>query len=431
MRRCEARSSSRGAAHRRATTGARERRSTRALRALLHAGGEPVPAPRRSASTSPSATTSTTSSRPDAADGLRGPRGDARSSGFGVERRGQAAFHPFFAWNDQTRGRRGAGLLTRSSGEPRRCRRGSSARGARSSYVGSEVFLSLVDAAKAPYRPDLRQLAVETTLHEPRPAAAAAARAGADRLHARLGRAGRDRSAAWPGRSPPRPSHADGDVGWRLISHLSLNYLSLVDVRTGAAKARRCASCSLYADLADAGARKQIDGVRSVTAARRSCGALPVAGPDRPSGAGWRSRSPATRRAFEGSGAFLLGAVLERFFAKYVSINSFTETVLRTVQRGEIMRWPDEAGRRKTSARPAWSADLDAAAGRAGAVRSIRLLPGAAPARVRAAATSRASARRCVRPTSRCGWARSRRWPSRRRRWRAFEPGEGGRAAAA
>ena len=37
---------------------------------------------------------------------------------------------------------------------------------------------------------------------------------------------------------------------------------------------------------------------------------------------------------------FLLGAVLERFFAKYVSINSFTETVLRTLQRGEVMRWP-------------------------------------------------------------------------------------------
>ena len=50
--------------------------------------------------------------------------------------------------------------------------------------------------------------------------------------------------------------------------------------------------------------------------------------------------------AFEGTGAFLLGAVLERFFAKYVSINSFTETVLRTVQRGEVMRWRPTAGLR-------------------------------------------------------------------------------------
>ena len=41
---------------------------------------------------------------------------------------------------------------------------------------------------------------------------------------------------------------------------------------------------------------------------------------------------------------FLLGSVLERFFAKYVSINSFTETVLRSIQRGEIMRWPASLG---------------------------------------------------------------------------------------
>jgi len=38
--------------------------------------------------------------------------------------------------------------------------------------------------------------------------------------------------------------------------------------------------------------------------------------------------------------------VLERFFSKYASINSFTETALQTVQRGEIARWPARIGRR-------------------------------------------------------------------------------------
>ncbi len=50
--------------------------------------------------------------------------------------------------------------------------------------------------------------------------------------------------------------------------------------------------------------------------------------------------------AFEGSSMFLLGAVLDRFFAKYVSINSFTETVLRSTRRGEVMRWPHRLGLR-------------------------------------------------------------------------------------
>jgi type VI secretion system protein ImpG len=48
--------------------------------------------------------------------------------------------------------------------------------------------------------------------------------------------------------------------------------------------------------------------------------------------------------AFEGAGAFVLGGVLSHFFAQYVSINSFTETVVRTVGRGEIMRWKAREG---------------------------------------------------------------------------------------
>jgi type VI secretion system protein ImpG len=41
-----------------------------------------------------------------------------------------------------------------------------------------------------------------------------------------------------------------------------------------------------------------------------------------------------------------LGAVLEQFFRRYVSINAFTRTVVKSVERGEIMRWPARTGRR-------------------------------------------------------------------------------------
>jgi type VI secretion system protein ImpG len=44
---------------------------------------------------------------------------------------------------------------------------------------------------------------------------------------------------------------------------------------------------------------------------------------------------------------FILGAVLEQFFARYVSLNSFTETVIRTQQRGELMRWKPQLGKRQ------------------------------------------------------------------------------------
>ena len=52
-------------------------------------------------------------------------------------------------------------------------------------------------------------------------------------------------------------------------------------------------------------------------------------------------------RKFQGSGFYTLGAVLAHFFARYVSINSFTETVIVSQRRGEIMRWPSLIGRRR------------------------------------------------------------------------------------
>jgi type VI secretion system protein ImpG len=50
--------------------------------------------------------------------------------------------------------------------------------------------------------------------------------------------------------------------------------------------------------------------------------------------------------AFEGASAFMLSAVLERFFSQYSSINSFTQTVVKTRERGEIMTWPVRTGNR-------------------------------------------------------------------------------------
>lgn len=41
-----------------------------------------------------------------------------------------------------------------------------------------------------------------------------------------------------------------------------------------------------------------------------------------------------------------MGAVLERFLGRYVSMNSYTETSVRSLERGEIMRWPVRMGAR-------------------------------------------------------------------------------------
>jgi len=51
--------------------------------------------------------------------------------------------------------------------------------------------------------------------------------------------------------------------------------------------------------------------------------------------------------AFQGTSAFLFASVLERFFARHAAINSFTQLTLKTMQRGEVMRWPPRMGARE------------------------------------------------------------------------------------
>jgi type VI secretion system protein ImpG len=145
-----------------------------------------------------------------------------------------------------------------------------------------------------------------------------------------------------PGRARPGQSH--GEIAWRLVNHLALNYLSLVDEGQGQAAGTLREMMKLYADFADPAVARQVDGIARV-ASEPVIDRLPIAGP-MVFGRGLEIEVNLDERRFEGGGAFLLGAVLEQFFQRYVSINAFTRTVVKSVERGEIMRWPARIGRR-------------------------------------------------------------------------------------
>ena len=264
--------------------------------------------------------------------------------GFGASSDQKQEFLPFYGVSDQRdyQEHRAYYALNR---EQRRLSTRQQAYGPRSSYIGSEVYISLVDGNEAPYTSDLRQLAL-ITLCTNRDLA----------LHMPIGGSKTDftlesgapvvaaRCLAGPTR--PRPSSAQREIAWRLISHLSLNYATLTDGRDGKGAAALRQMLSLYGDLGDPSIRKQIDGVISVSSQainRRVQGFGPIT-----FGRGLEVTLTMDEQAFEGTGVFLLASVLERFFAKYASINSFTETVLRTTERGEIIRWPNRIGQRHT-----------------------------------------------------------------------------------
>jgi type VI secretion system protein ImpG len=215
--------------------------------------------------------------------------------------------------------------------------------GSRTSYIGTEVFLSLVDPKEAPYSADLRQLAV-TTLCTNRDLSLMMP-LGLSKTDLVLDVAAPVSSIrAVKGPSRPYSPLADGATGWRLVSHLALNYLSLVDSdpEQGAAALRQI--LELYASHAEGVAKKQLEGIKSVRAqpvTRR----LPAPGPIT-FGRGLHIAVHVDEVAFEAGSAFLLGAVLERFFARHVSVNSFAETSLRSATRGEVMRWLPRWGER-------------------------------------------------------------------------------------
>lgn len=210
-------------------------------------------------------------------------------------------------------------------------------------YVGSEVFLSLVDPDQAPYPQALRQLALRARCsNRDLP------------LLMRLGHGATDftlevaapveRIRCVKGPSAPKAALAQGAEGWKLISQLALNYLSLLDSspEQGAAALREL--LGLHAGSADPGLRRHVEGLRSVSS-QPVVARLPMPGP-LCFGRGVEITLLLDELAFEGGSAFLFGSVLERFLARHVSINSFTETVLRTLTRGEIMRWRPRCGTR-------------------------------------------------------------------------------------
>jgi type VI secretion system protein ImpG len=216
--------------------------------------------------------------------------------------------------------------------------------GPRSSYAGSELYISLVDADEAPFRSELRQLGLDTLCTNRDLPLQLPIGQGKTDFTIQTG-APVDSIRCLSGPTKPRPSNAYKDNGWKLISHLSLNYLSLCSNHDKEGALAFRSLLSLYGDNSEAGFRKQIEGVLSIQSrpiVRRVNSRGPIV-----FGRGLEVTVNVDESAFEGSGVFLFGAVLAQFFAHYVSLNSFTETVLKTTDRGEVMRWPAKIGQRQ------------------------------------------------------------------------------------
>jgi type VI secretion system protein ImpG len=135
-----------------------------------------------------------------------------------------------------------------------------------------------------------------------------------------------------------RPPMQKGAL-WRLISHLSLNYLSLVEEGKDALQE----ILRLYNFSESVYLEKQIAGIVRLASRRH------FARVDAEGGIhfvrGTRVDIEFDEEQFVGGGVYLFASVLEHFLGLYTSMNSFSQLIASTTQRKEkLAAWPPRAG---------------------------------------------------------------------------------------
>ena len=271
----------------------------------------------------------------------------ASVAGFGASATGGLPFHPIYT-SFQAQAAESHGYFTVRR-EARRMSLRQVQQGPRSAYIGSEVFLSMVDPKGAPFGENIRQFAVSalvTNRDLPTLLPPAGSTDGASATRWTLDVAGVVQSVdCLDGPSRPVSRSVDGQAGWSLVNLLTLHYLALGGEDPVRAAASLQALLSLFGASHDTAWQRQVQGLVSVqtkSVTRR----LPLGGP-LTFGSGTRVELEVDEAAFQAGGAYLLGSVLERCLARMASINSFTQTALRSTSRGPIAEWPPRVGQQE------------------------------------------------------------------------------------
>jgi type VI secretion system protein ImpG len=144
-----------------------------------------------------------------------------------------------------------------------------------------------------------------------------------------------------PSKTARPPSR--GSLRWQLISHLSLNHLSIVQ---GGGRDALREILRLYAFRDEEDIRKRIAGIvevksqSSVSRVLFDSGVAFCRGLD--------VELLFDEEQYSGSGVFLMASVLERFFRLYSAVNSYSRLTVRTQQRSSVVkRWPARVGEQR------------------------------------------------------------------------------------
>jgi len=264
----------------------------------------------------------------------------ASADGFDRDHAIQRKFRPFYASNAEDVGNHGTYFSLRR--EPRIASENILQNGARSTYQGSEVFISLVDQDDAPFDRKMRQLGVDIVATN-RDLPLLIPTGSAQDLRS-VSSIPVDGIRIISGPTRPVTAIEEGQMHWRFISHLNLSYQSLAHStpEQGAKGLREL--LSLYTSLGDPSLGRYSTSLLKCElnpVTRR----LPGKGPLN-FGRGTAIKIEVDEIPFAGASPYVFGAVLERYLARHAGINSFTEMHLTSAQRGTIAYWPARFGER-------------------------------------------------------------------------------------
>ncbi len=205
---------------------------------------------------------------------------------------------------------------------------------------GTELELALVDLAFRPTRPTTDALTVRTTCtNRDLPARLPFGNEAGD-FELETGAPIKRIVALRKPTSPIRPPLGKA-MQWRLISHLSLNYLSLVSEGREALQE----VLKLYDFAATAYSAKTVEGITGLTSKRQFSRVISEDGIA--FARGTHVELELDEEQFVGGGVYLFASVIESFLAQYASLNSFSQLSAKVQQRKEVLRqWPPRAGRR-------------------------------------------------------------------------------------
>ncbi|MBI1896789.1 MAG: type VI secretion system baseplate subunit TssF [Acidobacteria bacterium] len=211
---------------------------------------------------------------------------------------------------------------------------------ARRNDEGTEMYVSIVDLSSRPVHPEADTLTVRTTCtNRDLPARLPFGNENGD-FELEIGTPVKRIVALKKPTPTLRPPVGRG-VLWRLISQLSLNYLSLVEEGREALQE----ILKLYNFTDSVYSAKQIEGLTSLRSRKHFARVISESGVT--FARGLRVEMEFDEEQFVGGGVYLFAAVLERFLGMYVSLNSFSQLVARTKQRKEVLKeWPPRAGER-------------------------------------------------------------------------------------